>query len=258
MNLTLHVWRQKNAERQGPLRHLRGARRQPGHVLPRDARRGQRGAHAGGRGPDRLRPRLPRGHLRHVQHRRERSAARAAHAHDRLPAAHAQLPGRRHAGGRALARQGLSRDQGPGRGPRRPRRASSRRAASSRSAPAAPPRRTPSRCRRPTRSRPWTRPRASAAGPASPPARTPRPCCSRPPRSRTWASCRRASPSATCGCARWSRRWTAPASAAARTTRECEAACPKGIHIGFIARMNRDFWKASLLGAEESKTGGGA
>jgi succinate dehydrogenase / fumarate reductase iron-sulfur subunit len=36
---------------------------------------------------------------------------------------------------------------------------------------------------------------------------------------------------------------------------ECQAACPKGIHLGFIARMNRDFLKASLVGAEESKGG---
>ncbi len=33
---------------------------------------------------------------------------------------------------------------------------------------------------------------------------------------------------------------------------ECEAACPKGIHIGFIARMNGDYIKAHLVGAEES------
>jgi succinate dehydrogenase / fumarate reductase iron-sulfur subunit len=28
---------------------------------------------------------------------------------------------------------------------------------------------------------------------------------------------------------------------------ECEAACPKGISVEFIARMNRDFMRASLL-----------
>jgi succinate dehydrogenase / fumarate reductase iron-sulfur subunit len=27
---------------------------------------------------------------------------------------------------------------------------------------------------------------------------------------------------------------------------ECEAVCPKGIHIEVISRMNRDFLKASL------------
>ena len=40
---------------------------------------------------------------------------------------------------------------------------------------------------------------------------------------------------------------------------ECEAACPKGIRLDVIARMNRDFLMASLRGAEESKgVGGGA
>jgi succinate dehydrogenase / fumarate reductase, iron-sulfur subunit len=39
---------------------------------------------------------------------------------------------------------------------------------------------------------------------------------------------------------------------------ECEAACPKGIELDVIARMNRDFLKAGLMGAEESKGGGGA
>ncbi len=38
---------------------------------------------------------------------------------------------------------------------------------------------------------------------------------------------------------------------------ECEAACPKGIHLGFIARMNRDYARAHLLGPEESKPQGG-
>jgi succinate dehydrogenase / fumarate reductase iron-sulfur subunit len=38
---------------------------------------------------------------------------------------------------------------------------------------------------------------------------------------------------------------------------ECEAACPKGIHLGFIARMNRDYTRAHLLGPEESKPEGG-
>jgi succinate dehydrogenase / fumarate reductase iron-sulfur subunit len=28
---------------------------------------------------------------------------------------------------------------------------------------------------------------------------------------------------------------------------ECEAACPKGIRLEFIARLNRDYIKASLL-----------
>jgi succinate dehydrogenase / fumarate reductase, iron-sulfur subunit len=39
---------------------------------------------------------------------------------------------------------------------------------------------------------------------------------------------------------------------------ECEAACPKGIELGFIARLNRDFIKATLTGAEEKKGGDGS
>jgi succinate dehydrogenase / fumarate reductase iron-sulfur subunit len=39
---------------------------------------------------------------------------------------------------------------------------------------------------------------------------------------------------------------------------ECEAACPKGIKLDVIARMNRDYLKASLMGADEVKAGGGA
>ena len=39
---------------------------------------------------------------------------------------------------------------------------------------------------------------------------------------------------------------------------ECEAACPKGIHLDFIARLNRDFIRANVAGAEEKKGGDGA
>jgi len=39
---------------------------------------------------------------------------------------------------------------------------------------------------------------------------------------------------------------------------ECEAVCPKGIELDVIARMNRDYLRASLRGAEESKGGDGA
>ena len=39
---------------------------------------------------------------------------------------------------------------------------------------------------------------------------------------------------------------------------ECEAACPKGISVSFIARLNRDFIKATLMGAEETQSAGGA
>jgi len=39
---------------------------------------------------------------------------------------------------------------------------------------------------------------------------------------------------------------------------ECEAVCPKGIKLDVIARMNRDYVRASLIGAAEVKGGGGA
>ena len=39
---------------------------------------------------------------------------------------------------------------------------------------------------------------------------------------------------------------------------ECEAVCPKGIAVGFIARMNRDFLWATLRGAGAAATGDGA
>lgn len=38
---------------------------------------------------------------------------------------------------------------------------------------------------------------------------------------------------------------------------ECEAVCPKEIRLDFIARLNRDFIKALLTGAEETAGGGG-
>ena len=37
---------------------------------------------------------------------------------------------------------------------------------------------------------------------------------------------------------------------------ECEAVCPKEISVDFIARMNRDYIKASLSGERKSKAGG--
>jgi succinate dehydrogenase / fumarate reductase, iron-sulfur subunit len=37
---------------------------------------------------------------------------------------------------------------------------------------------------------------------------------------------------------------------------ECEAVCPKEISLDFIARMNRDYLRASLMGDRASKSGG--
>jgi succinate dehydrogenase / fumarate reductase iron-sulfur subunit len=39
---------------------------------------------------------------------------------------------------------------------------------------------------------------------------------------------------------------------------ECEAVCPKGISVDFIAMLNRDFLKASLRVEREARGGGGA
>lgn len=38
---------------------------------------------------------------------------------------------------------------------------------------------------------------------------------------------------------------------------ECEAACPAGVKVTHIARMNREYLKATLCAQEESKEGGG-
>ena len=78
MNLTLHVWRQAVGERAGNDGALRGARHQPGHVVPRDARRRQRAADRERADADRVRSRLPRGHLRLVRHDDQRRRARPA------------------------------------------------------------------------------------------------------------------------------------------------------------------------------------
>ena len=45
----------------------------------------------------------------------------------------------------------------------------------------------------------------------------------------------------------WSRRWTPKGSARCTNHGECEAACPKGISLEMIARMNRDYIAASLI-----------
>ena len=107
---------------------------------------------------------------------------------------------------------------------------------------------TPSWSPRRTPSAPWTRPPASAAAPAWPCARTPRPRCSPARRSRTSACCRRVSPSATSAPSPWSRRRTQELFGSCTNIGECEAVCPKEIKLEVIARMNRDFIKASWTG----------
>ena len=200
-----------------------------------------------GRSADRVRPRLPRRDLRLVRHDDQRRGARADRGHGHLPAPHAELPGRRHDLHRAVAGAGVSRDQGPGRRPRARSTGSSPPAASSRPRPAA--RRTRNaipipkqdvghrdgrrgvhRLRRlrggvsqrlgvAVHRRQDHPPRAAAAGTAG----------ALPPR-----------------VAHGARRWTSRASARCTLYGECQEACPKEISIDTIARMNRDFLRASL------------
>ena len=102
----LRVWRQAGPAAKGRLVDYTVDERLAGHVVPRDARRRQRGADQEGRGADRVRLGLPRRHLRRVRVSRQRPAARARPGHDGVPAPHAAVQGRRHAsrssrGGRA-------------------------------------------------------------------------------------------------------------------------------------------------------------
>ena len=91
MKIILHVWRQRNANEKGRHGPLRSSQRQPRDVVPGDARRPERGADREGRRADRLRPRLPRRHLRHVRLHDQRGGARAAEGDHGLPASHAAL-----------------------------------------------------------------------------------------------------------------------------------------------------------------------
>ena len=53
------------------------------------------------------------------------------------------------------------------------------------------------------------------------------------------------------GASRWWSRWRRKASAACSNFAECEAVCPKGISIDFIARMNRDYIKSKARGVNK-------
>ena len=141
VNLTLKIWRQPDAAVRGRDAHLRGRRHLRGHVVPRDARRAQRAAQRRGRGADRVRLRLPRGHLRHVRPDDQRRGPRPR-GHHHLPAAHALVQRRRDDHHRALARRRRSRCSRTCASTAAPSTGSSSRAATSRSTPAPPRTRT--------------------------------------------------------------------------------------------------------------------
>ena len=100
---------------------VRGEEDQPRQSFLEMLDDGQRGPDQGRQGSDRLRSRLPRRDLRDVLAGDQRRAARRPGPHHRLPAAHAQVQGRRCDLHRAVAGPGLPDHQGPDRRPRRPR-----------------------------------------------------------------------------------------------------------------------------------------
>ena len=74
----------------------------------------------------------------------------------------------------------------------------------------------------------------------------------------SWRCCRRASPSAWTGCASMVAQMDAEGFGNCTNHGECEAVCPKGINLGNIARLNRDYLHASLSwGRRPPGAGGG-
>ena len=176
-------------------------------------------------------------------------AARPAPRHHRLPAPHAQLQGRRHDRHRAVARAAPSRCSRTWSSTAARSTGSSRPAASSRcrtgSAPdgnaipvpkddadAGDGRRRLHRLRRLRGGLPERLGDAVHRGQGR----------------RTSACCRRASPSAARACAAMVAQMDAEGFGSCTNHGECEAACPKEISVDFIARMNRDYLRASLHG----------
>ena len=257
MNLTLKVWRQKDAHRaQGRLRHLRGQRRLRRHVLPRNARRGQRGAdRARARNRSRSIPiaakasaararwsstagaRRPKGttacqlHMRHFQDGEtitiEPWRARAFPVLKDLITDRSAFDRIIQAGGFVSVNTGGAPDA---------------------NALPVPKDRLPTG--------PWTRRPASAAAPAWPPARTPRPCCLSPPKFPISPSCRRARPRRSGACSTWCEQMDEEGFGNCTVTGSCEAVCPKEISLDFIAKMNREYGVALLKGEAQSRRRG--
>ncbi|MEZ4662079.1 MAG: hypothetical protein R2911_31395 [Caldilineaceae bacterium] len=83
---------------------------------------------------------------------------------------------------------------------------------------------------------------------ARPPAPTHRPCSLRRPKPHTWRCCPKASPNAAIAVLMVNA-MDAEDFGGCTNIGECEAVCPKGISLDFIAQLNRDLIKASLMGA---------
>ena len=250
MDLTLHVWRQTEPRRRrgSIVRYeVKDVNEHISFLEMLDVLNEQ--LIERGRGADRLRPRLPRGHLRLLRLHDQRRGARPAAGDDRLPAPHAPLQGRRRALPRALARARPSRcvkdlvvDRSafdriiqaggfisvttgsapeanliPVPKPLADRAFDAAACIGCGACVAAVPERRGAALHRGQ----GLAPRPPAAGPAR----------ALRPRARAW-----------------SRRWRRRASAACTNYGECEAVCPKEISIDFIARMNRDYLKAKLRG----------
>ena len=127
---------------------------------------------ARGRGARRVRPRLPRGHLRVVRHDDRRPRPRPRDGHRDVPAPPAQAAGRRDRHRRAVAGRRVPDHPGPRGRPQRVR--PDRRGRRLHHRPHRRARATPTRssCPRKRPTRRWTRPRASGAARAWPRART--------------------------------------------------------------------------------------
>ena len=206
-----------------------------------------------GRGADRVRPRLPRGHLRHVLAGHQRHPPRRPQAAP--PSASSTCAISRTATTiviepwRAKAfpvikdlvdRPQRLRPHHPGRRLHlREHRRRARRA-------------THSRSPRPTPTSRWTPPRASAAAPASPPARTPPPCSSSPPKSRILALLPQGQPERD---RRVARHGSANGQGRLRQLHQhrlVRSGLPEDIKLEFIAQLNRDYIKAAFTDRPKS------
>ena len=245
-NLTLKVWRQEGPDDRGHFETLQRRRDQRRGLVPGDARRAQRAADRRGQGRDRVRPRLPRGHLRHVlaDDRRRRPTARSG-ARRRASCTCASSTERREivvepwratafpiikdlmvdraafdriieAGGFITAADRRRARRQPDPDPQAGRRRGDGR-------------RRVHRLRGVRRGLPERRGQPVHRGQDHPPQ----------------PAARRARPSATPAPRRWSRRWTTYFGSCTNHG-ECEAACPKSISIDVIALMNADYLKSKF------------